>query len=214
MDTFEVIAQRRTDVGKGASRRLRHTGFIPAIIYGAGKEPVSLTVKHNEILKNLEHEAFYSQILSVTIEGQSEKAILKDLQRHPYKPRVLHLDLLRVSDTQKLSVRIPLHFLNEENCAGVKQGGGVISHHVKEVEISCLPKDLPEFIDIDLENVQLNGIVHLSDLTLPENVELVELMHGEDEAHNLPVISVHLAKGDKSDEAEDEEAAATEDKTE
>ncbi|MCK5717342.1 MAG: 50S ribosomal protein L25/general stress protein Ctc [Thiomargarita sp.] len=217
MENFEIIAQTRTDVGKGASRRLRLSGFIPAIIYGLGKDPASLTIKHNDVQKHLEHEGFYSHILSVTIDGKTEKVVLKDLQRHPYKPVILHLDLLRVSDTQKIQLRIPLHFMNEENCVGVKQGGGVISHHLNEIEISCLPKDLPEFIEMDTQNVQLNDIIHLSDIVLPENVELVDLMHGTDTTHNLPVISVHLAKGDKADEEAEqveEGEAATEDKKE
>jgi len=208
METFEIKAQRRTDVGKGASRRLRHAGYIPAIIYGGDKAPVSLTLSHNDLLKQLELEGFYSHILTVNIEGEVEKVVLKDLQRHPYRPAVMHLDLQRVSETQKLHMRVPLHFLNENQCVGVKQGGGVVSHHMTEVEISCLPKDLPEFIDVDLVNIKLNEIVHLSDLVLPE---AVELLHGSE--HNLAVVSVHLARGDKADageEAQAKEGAAAE----
>jgi len=201
METFEIKAQRRTDVGKGASRRLRHAGYIPAIIYGGDKAPVSLTLSHNDLLKQLELEGFYSHILTVNIEGEVEKVVLKDLQRHPYRPAVMHLDLQRVSETQKLHMRVPLHFLNENQCVGVKQGGGVVSHHMTEVEISCLPKDLPEFIDVDLVNIKLNEIVHLSDLVLPE---AVELLHGSE--HNLAVVSVHLARGDKADEEEEAQA--------
>jgi large subunit ribosomal protein L25 len=207
METFEITAQRRTDVGKGASRRLRHAGYVPAIIYGAGKEPVSLTLSHNELLKQLEHEGFYSHILTVNIDGQPEKAVLKDLQRHPYRPTVMHLDLQRVSDTQKLHMRVPLHFINENKCAGVKQGGGVISHHMTDVEISCLPKDLPEFIEVDLLNINLNEIIHLSNLVLPEGVELFAT-HGSE--HDRPVVSVHLARGSKADEEEEAETAAAE----
>ncbi len=209
METFEIKAQRRTDVGKGASRRSRHAGYIPAIIYGGGKAPVSLTLSHNELLKQLENEGFYSHILTVNIEGEVEKAVLKDLQRHPYRPAVMHLDLLRVSETQKLHMRVPLHFLNENQCIGVKQGGGVVSRQITEVEISCLPNDLPEFIEVDLVNINLNEIVHLSDLVLPEGVEL---LHGSEQ--NLAVVSVHLARGSKADEEEDaqaQESAAAED---
>jgi len=201
METFEIKAQRRTDVGKGASRRSRHAGYIPAIIYGGDKAPVSLTLSHNELLKQLEHEGFYSHILTVNIEGEVEKAVLKDLQRHPYRPAVMHLDLLRVSETQKLHMRVPLHFLNENQSPGVKQGGGVVSHHMTDVEISCLPKDLPEFIEVDLVNINLNEIVHLSDLVLPE---AVELLHGSE--HNLAVVSVQLARGNKADEEEEAQA--------
>ncbi|MEN8218323.1 MAG: 50S ribosomal protein L25/general stress protein Ctc [Pseudomonadota bacterium] len=208
METFEITAQRRTDVGKGASRRLRHAGYVPAIIYGSGKEPVSLTLPHNELLKQLEHEGFYSHILTVNIDGQPEKAVLKDLQRHPYRPAVMHLDLLRVSETQKLHMRVPLHFINENKCAGVKQSGGVVSHHMTDVEISCLPKDLPEFIEVDLLNINLNEIIHLSHLVLPEGAELFAT-HGS--SHDLPVVSVHLARGNKADEEEEAETAAAED---
>ena len=199
MENFEINAKVRTDIGKGASRRMRHAGIIPAIIYGAGKDPVSLSLSHNEINKNLSNESFYSHILTVNIDGKSEQAVLKDLQRHPYKPSILHLDLQRVSDTEKLSLRVPLHFINEDNCVGVKQDGGKISHQMTEVEISCLPKDLPEFIEVDLANVKTSEIVHLSSLTLPENVELVSLAHGD-----LPVASVNLPRGTQEEEEEEE----------
>jgi large subunit ribosomal protein L25 len=202
MESFELIAQLRTDQGKGASRRLRRNGVVPAIIYGAGKQPVSLSFSQNELLKHLENEAFYSQILTVNIDGQSEKVILKDLQRHPYRPTIMHLDLQRVSKTQKLQMRVPLHFINSNTCIGVKQGGGIISHHMSEVEISCLPKDLPEFIQVDLENVKLNETLHISDLVSPEDVEL----SGQSDH---AVVSVHLARGEK-----EEENAETEEDTE
>jgi len=198
MENFEINAKVRTDIGKGASRRMRHAGIIPAIIYGAGKDPVSLSLSHNEINKNLSNESFYSHILTVNIDGKSEKAVLKDLQRHPYKPSILHLDLQRVSDTEKLSLRVPLHFINEENCVGVKQDGGKISHQMTDVEISCLPKDLPEFIEVDLANVKTGEIVHLSSLTIPENVDLVSLAHGD-----LPVASVNLPRGTQEEEEEE-----------
>ncbi len=200
MENFEINAKVRTDIGKGASRRMRHAGLIPAIIYGAGKDPVSLSLFHNEIAKNLTHESFYSHILTINIDGKSEKAVLKDLQRHPYKPSILHLDLQRVSDTDKLSLRVPLHFINEDNCVGVKQGGGKISHQMTDVEISCLPKDLPEFIEVDLANVKAGEIVHLSNLTIPENVELASLTHGD-----LPVASVNLPRGVQEEKPEDQE---------
>ncbi len=197
MQNFEINAKVRTDIGKGASRRMRHAGLIPAIIYGAGKDPVSLSLSHNEITKNLSNESFYSNILTINIDGNSEPAVLKDLQRHPYKPSILHLDLQRVSDTEKLSLRVPLHFINEDSCAGVKQDGGKISHQMTEVEISCLPKDLPEFIEVDLASVKAGEIVHLSSLTMPENVDLV-LAHGD-----LPVASVNLPRGVQEEEEEE-----------
>lgn len=199
METFELNAQRRTEVGTGASRRLRRAGLVPAIIYGGNKEPLALTLSHHELLKKLEHESFYSRILTINIDNQSEKAVLKDLQRHPYRPVILHLDLQRVSETQKLHMRVPFHFLNEEKCVGVKQGGGIVSRHLTDVEISCLPKDLPEFIEVDLQEMNLNQIVHLSDLVLPEGVELVALT-AKAAGHDLPVVSVHLVRGAKTEE--------------
>ena len=207
MENFEIIAQLRTVKGKGASRRLRRDGVVPAIVYGAGKEPVSLSISQNEVLKHLEHEAFYSHILTVNIDGNSEKVILKDVQRHPYRHLILHLDLQRVSETEKLTMRVPLHFINAEACVGVKKGGGVISHHMSEIEISCLPKDLPEFIQVDLENINLHETLHISDLVSPEGVEV----RGDGEH---AVVSVHLARGDKEEEsnAGEEKAADTETK--
>ena len=201
MENFEIVAQLRTVKGKGASRRLRRDGVVPAIVYGAGKEPVSLSISQNEVLKHLEHEAFYSHILTVNIDGNSEKVILKDVQRHPYRNLILHLDLQRVSETEKLTMRVPLHFINAEVCVGVKKGGGVISHHMSEVEISCLPKDLPEFIQVDLENIQLHETLHISDLVSPEGVEV----RGDGDH---AVVSVHLARGDKEESNAGEEKAA------
>jgi len=197
MEIFELDAQRRTERGTGASRRLRHTGYIPAIIYGAGKEPVSLTISQNDVLKRLEYEAFYSRILTINIDNQAEKAVLKALQRHPFRKMVLHLDLLRVSETDKIQMRIPLHFINEDKSAGVKQSGGFVSHLAADIDIRCLPKDLPEFIEVDLENVQLNQIVHLSDLVPPEGVEWTG------SAVDIPIVSIHLARGtQETDETE------------
>ncbi|MDM8569744.1 50S ribosomal protein L25/general stress protein Ctc, partial [Thiotrichales bacterium HSG1] len=193
----------RTDMGKGASRRLRRTGYVPAIIYGAGKTPVALTISHNELLKHLEHEVFYSHILTVNIDDQPEKAVLKDIQRHPYQPVILHMDLQRVSESEKVHMRVPLHFLNENQCIGIKQDGGVIARQKTDIEIVCFPKDLPEFIEIDLAPIELNQIMHISDVVLPEKVNLAVATKKGDK-HDLPVVSVHLARGDKADEEEDE----------
>lgn len=200
---FELEATLRTDIGKGASRRLRHAGLVPVVIYGgAGKEPMSLTISHNELLKHLAHEAFYSHVLVIRIEGHGvESAVLKDVQRHPSRPVVLHIDLQRVSDTQKLHMHVPLHFINGDVAPGVKQGGGSITHQLVEVEVSCLPKDLPEFIEVDLGGMQVDDVLHLSDIKCPAGVELLALSHGEE--HNLPVASLHLARGAKEATAED-----------
>ena len=144
---FVINAQIRTETGKGAARRMRHAEQVPAIIYGAGADPVQLTLAHKDIAKQLENEAFYSHVLTVNVDGKEEKAVLKDLQRHPSKARVLHLDLLRVSASEKITMQVPLHFIGEDVAPGVKEGGGLVSHLMSNVEIRCLAKDLPEFLE-------------------------------------------------------------------
>jgi large subunit ribosomal protein L25 len=171
MNQFEINAEPRADVGRGASRRLRRTGKIPGILYGARQEATRISLDHDDLIHHLEREAFYSHILTLHLGNEKQKVVLKDLQRHPCKPRILHIDFLRVSETEKLTMRIPLHFLNEDKCIGVKTGGGVVSHHLTELEIICLPKDLPEFIEIDLAEVNVGQIIHISDVKLPQGVE-------------------------------------------
>ncbi len=190
--TFEVNAETRDEQGKGASRRLRHAGLVPGIVYGAGKEPVAITLKHNELIRQLEEEAFYSQVLTLKLGGESEKVVLRDLQRHPAKPLVLHVDLQRINENEKMHVMLPLHFLNEESCVGVKMEGGLISHIASEVEISCLPKDLPEYLEIDLAELHMGETLHLSDIKLPEGVEMVDLAHGHDNA----IATVHKTRAE------------------
>jgi large subunit ribosomal protein L25 len=192
-ENFELIAEVRTDMGKGASRRLRHTNKIPAIMYGGGKDPLPMTLVHHELLKHLEHEAFYSHILTIKVDGKSEKVVLRDLQRHPSKPYVMHADFLRVSETEKLRMHVPLHFINEDIAVGVKQEGGVISHNFNDVEVSCLAKNLPEFIEVDLAELKLGESLHLSQIKLPAGVELVELSHGE--SHDHAVAGIHKSRG-------------------
>lgn len=206
-ESFEINAELRTDKGKGASRRLRRTDKVPAIIYGGKEDPQSLTIKHNELLMHLEHEAFYSHILGVNVDGKTEKAVLRDVQRHPSKPRVLHVDFLRVSETEKLRMNVPLHFINEEASTGVKQQGGVVSHLNAEVEVSCLAKDLPEYIEVDLASLELGHSIHLSELKLPSGVELVELSHGD--AHDQAIVNIHKAKKVVEEEPTTDEAAST-----
>ena len=203
---FVLNAEPRGEQGKGASRRLRREGKVPAILYGAGKEPTSICVDHNELIKQLEHEAFYSHILTVKIGSAVEKAVLRDLQRHPSRPVVLHMDLQRVAENEKLRVHVPLHFTNEANCVGVKIGGGVISHHLVEVEVQCLPKDLPEFIEVDVSNLNVGDAIHLSQLALPAGVEVVELLHGTE--HDNSVVSVHKGRLAGPEEEEATEAPA------
>tara|TARA_R110002072_G_scaffold301462_2_gene481260 strand:+ start:21087 stop:21725 length:639 start_codon:yes stop_codon:yes gene_type:complete len=191
---FIVNAELRADQGKGASRRLRRLeNKVPAILYGVnGKDPVALSLKDNEIKKSLSNEAFYSHILTIKYDNKEESAILKDLQRHPARGDVMHADFLRVTKDQVIHVNVPLHFINEEACKGVKLAGGTISHQILEVEVICLPGDLPEFIEVDMLDVDLETIIHLSDLVLPKGVTIAALQHGDD--HNLPVASVHKAK--------------------
>ncbi len=202
MSDFVLQAEPRSDQGKGASRRLRRTGRVPAVMYGAGKDPVMLTLDHDELVNQLKSEAFFSSILTVKMGQGEDQAIIKDLQRHPGKPYILHMDLQRVSATEAIRVQVPLHFMNEEKCPGVKEGG-VITHNLTEVEVSCLPKNLPEYIELDLGELKLDHTVHMSELKLPAGVELVELMHGEE--HDQPVVAIHLPRGAKEEEAEEEE---------
>lgn len=189
---FELSAEQRTEVGRGASRRLRREAdLVPAIIYGAGKKPEMVSLPHKDILHALEKEAFYSHILTILLGGKKEKVILKDLHRHPYKKQVLHMDFLRIKEDEELHMHIPLHFVGEDIAPGVKAGGQV-SHHLTEVEIRCLPAKLPEYIEVDLSTTELNGIIHLSELKLPEGVKLVTLAHDAD--NDLPVVSIHKAR--------------------
>ncbi len=196
---FTLSAEVRTDLGKGASRRLRHANKVPAIIYGAGKEPMSITLEHHKLIHNLENEAFYSHILTIDVDGKSEKAVLKDLQRHPAKLQILHADFLRVSEAEKLKMHVPLHFINEEAAPGVK-AGGVLTHNLTEVEIQCLPSKLPEYLEVDMAGVEMEQIIHLTDIKLPEGVELVELTHGE--GHDQAIAAIHKTRASKDADAE------------
>lgn len=208
MNQFELVAEKREDVGKGASRRLRHAGKLPGIVYGTDKEATKITLAHNEVMHQLENEAFYSKILTLKVGKDSEKVVLKDLQRHPYKQLLMHIDLLRINENEALTMRVPLHFINEDKAKGVKEGGGVISHLLTELDIVCLPKDLPEYIEVDMAEVALDETVHLSHLVLPEGVQLHSLLHGGDDT--LSVASIHMPKGKTEEEeiAEAEAAAA------
>ncbi|HEX5056783.1 MAG TPA: 50S ribosomal protein L25/general stress protein Ctc, partial [Gammaproteobacteria bacterium] len=175
---FTLDAEVRADKGKGASRRLRRTNKVPAILYGADKEAASLLLDHNQVLRRLENEAFYSHILTININGTAQEAVLRDVQRHPAKPMVMHMDFQRISQDRAIRVHVPLHFINEDKCEGVKTGGGLISKVLSEVEVECLPRYLPEFIEVDMAKVQLGESLHLSQLQLSEGVKLVALAHG------------------------------------
>jgi len=206
-DQFELNAEVRDDLGKGASRRLRRLAdLIPAIIYGGDKDPQALTVVRKDLEKALENEAFYSQVITLGIGKSKEKAVLKDLQRHPAKNRVMHADFLRIDDNVAIKLNVPIHFVNEEACVGVKIEGGLIQHQTTDIEIQCLPADIPAFIEVDMIEVAIGEIIHLSDIALPEGVTSVALALGED--HDLAVASVIARKGsdDEEEVASDEEA--------
>jgi len=205
---YEIIAVSRGDQGKGASRRLRREGLVPGIVYGGGKDPEMFSTKQNELLHHLENEAFYSHILSVKVDGKAQQVVLKDLQRHPSKPFVTHVDLLRVAASDRIKMNVPLHFLNEDTAPGVK-AGGQISHTMTDVEVICAAKDLPEYIEIEIGAMELNDIVHLSDLKMPEGVTLVAFSHGDDPGeHDATVATLQLPR---SGPEEDEEGAEVED---
>jgi large subunit ribosomal protein L25 len=200
---FELVADPRDGVqGKGASRRLRHSGKVPAILYGGKDAPRQITLDHQNLLTLLTNERFFTSILNVRVGSDSQPAILKDIQRHPAKNWVLHLDLQRVLDDEQIRMTIPLHFKNASIAPGVKTGGGQVSHLLNEVEVTCLPKDLPEFLEIDMAAMELNDAKHLSDIPLPPGVNLVLLAHGHDDA----VVSVHRPRVEE--EAPVAEAAA------
>lgn len=189
---FTLEASVRHNMGKGASRRLRREEKVPGVIYGGGKNAISLTMEHKVIAKALSNEAFYSHILTLKVGPETERVILKDVQRHPFKPRITHVDFLRIRADEKLHMHVPLHFVNGEKAPGAKEGG-LISHIMTDVEVACLPANLPEFIEIDLSKLALNQTLHLSDIKLPNGVEIVALTHGHDQA----VASVHMPRAEE-----------------
>jgi large subunit ribosomal protein L25 len=191
-DKFDLIADYREDMGKGASRRLRRKGLVPAIIYGAGRPPRSITFDHNKVTKQLENESFYSSVLNIKVGERSQAAILKDLQRHPAKRQIMHMDFQRIVEDQVIRMNVPIHFLNEEIAVGVKQGGGKVSRLMTEVEVVCLPKHLPEYLDIDIADLELDELRYISDIPLPEGVEIPALAQGEEA--NRPIVSIHIIK--------------------
>jgi len=199
-DLFVLDAEVRDDQGKGASRRLRRENKVPAILYGAGQEPMNLALSHSELIRQLGYQAFYSHILTINVNGKSHSAILKDLQRHPYKPSLLHLDFLRVTANKPIRVNVPLEFVNEATSLGVKAGGQV-SHNMIDVEVECLPGDLPESIAVDLAEIDIGESFHLSSLVLPKGVTLLATV---DDEHDLPVVSIHVKAAEMEEEEEGE----------
>lgn len=203
--SFELVAEFRETQGKGASRRLRHEGKVPAILYGGHSEARALTLSHQKLLIMLDNERFYSTILNLKVGDQTQPAILKDVQRHPYKNAIVHIDFQRVEDNQKIRISIPLHFVNAAIAPGVKTQGGIVSHMRNDVEVSCLPKDLPEFIEVDLSSLGLNESIHLSQLKVPSGVELLALSK-EDAA----VAAIHSPRAEEAEVTPAAGAAAAE----
>lgn len=204
-NTYTLDAEIRTDLGTGASRRLRRENKVPAIVYGAGKEALSLTLDHNKVIKAQEDEGFYSHILTLNINGEEVETILKDIQRHPFKPKVLHLDFQRITRGQTLQTTIPVHFINEDV---VEKQGTTVVHQMNEIEIACLPRLLPEFIEVDVANLTAGDSLHLSDITFPEGVTSVELGKGEGHDHVVVTVNANKAAPEETEESDASEGEA------
>lgn len=208
-EDFIVHGEFREEQGTGASRRLRRAGKVPAILYGGGLDPRMLNLKHNEVIKHLETEAFYSHILTIQVGDEQQQAVLKDVQRHPAKPIIMHMDFMRVMAGHEITMHVPLHFTNQDTCVGVKQHGGMVEHLANDLEIVCLPKNLPEFIEVDVAALDIGDSIHLSEITLPEGVEPTALRHGDDPvlaAVHKPRAAVEDDEADAADSAEGDSA--------
>ncbi|MCY4467560.1 MAG: 50S ribosomal protein L25/general stress protein Ctc [Thiotrichales bacterium] len=202
MNEFEVVAQPRAALGTNASRRLRRSGQVPANLYGGGKDPTPLSLEENRIRKQIENEAFAAHILTVKIEGEESQAVLKSVHRDPVTNRVIHMDFQRISARTEIHMHVPLHFVNEEECPG-KRTGGIVTHLLVEVEVGCLPKDLPEYIEVDMASLDVGDAVHLSELVLPQGVHLMALAHNPD--NDQPVVSVQPPQKLEAEEVAEEE---------
>ena len=202
MNEFEVVAQPRAALGTNASRRLRRSGHIPANLYGGGKDPTPLSLEENRIRKQIENEAFAAHILTVKVEGEESQAVLKSVHRDPVTNRVIHMDFQRISARSEIHMHVPLHFVNEEDCPG-KRAGGIVTHLLVEVEVGCLPKDLPEYIEVDMTPLDVGDAVHLSELVLPNGVHLMALAHNPD--NDQPVVSVQPPQKLEVEEVAEEE---------
>jgi large subunit ribosomal protein L25 len=205
-DNIHLDAVARTDSGKGASRRLRRQNLVPAIIYGGENDPVQISLGHNVFSHQLENEAIYTQIIDLQVGSNTEEVILRDLQRHPYKNKILHADFYRIDNKKPIHVVVPVHVENGEECVGVKLDGGMLTLQVSEIEVVCLPKNLPEYLTIDAINVHLGEGLHLSDIVMPTGVEIVALTHGED--HDIGVLSVIKTRAESTDDEDGEVADA------
>lgn len=200
MATHTINVQRREDQGKGASRRLRHADKVPAVVYGGDLAPVSIQLEHNDVLLASQHEWFYASILDLSLNGDVQKVLLRDMQRHPARPRIMHLDFQRVNENEAIRISVPLHFLNQDTSPAGKTAGVVIMHELNEIEISCLPKDLPEFIEVDLAKITDGDVIHLSEVKLPEGVEIPALSLGKE--HDIAVVIARQMKEEAEPEGE------------
>lgn len=203
---INVAAASRVDKGKGASRRLRRQELVPAVIYGAEGEPQSIQLKHNEVLKHLSDDAFYSQLLMVSIDGaEPVRSLLRDIQRHPFKQQIMHMDFQRVVAGAELTVTVPIMFINEEECVGVKQGGGIINHIENELAVLCLPRDIPENLVVDMAAIDIGDSVSISDIAFPEGVRSVDLAQGDE--NDRPIAACAVTRAAVEEDAETEEGA-------
>jgi large subunit ribosomal protein L25 len=202
--SFNLEAEKRELQGSANNRRLRRQGRVPAVIYGGGKDPVHVSLNHMRLLREMQEEAFYTTVLSIRVGSVSEAAVVKDVQRHPAKPQLLHLDFQRVVEDEELTLHVPIHFIGEAKAKGVKDQGGVIEHLITDVEVTCLPRHLPEFLELDISAMELNQMLHLSDIPLPEGVTVVALAHDQDQ----PVVSISPPRREEAEEVEEEEPEA------
>ncbi|HSH40780.1 MAG TPA: 50S ribosomal protein L25/general stress protein Ctc [Arenicellales bacterium] len=208
---YQISAEPRMETGKAASRRYRREGKIPAVVYGAGKDNLSLLLDHHEIFHSLEQEGFHSAVIKIKVGKDVEQAILRDVQMDPVKPNVVHVDFQRVSATEKLHIQVPIHFIGEEEAPGVKTEHGVMSHNINEVDVSCLPADLPEYLEVDVSGLNVGDSVHLSDIKLPDGVELTALAHeGEDQVVASVYQPTMAAEEEEGEEGAEEAAAEAE----
>lgn len=191
-DKFDLIAEFREDIGKGASRRLRRQGMVPAVIYGAGRPARSIAFDHNKVIKQLENESFYSSVLNIKVGDKSQAVILKDMQRHPARRLIMHMDFQRIVEDQVIRMNVPIHLVNADIAVGVKQSGGSVSHLINDIEVVCLPRNLPEYLEIDIADLELDEMRYISDIPLPEGVEIPALAQGDEANH--PVVSIHVIK--------------------
>jgi len=212
-DTIHLVAEARSDSGKGASRRLRHQGLVPAIVYGGDSDPVQISIAHNKFMHELDHETIYTQVVELQVGDKTEEVILRDLQRHPHKNKVLHADFFRIDKNTPIKIVVPIHVLNAEECVGVKMDGGMLTQVVTEIEIIALPKDLPESLEIDAENLHLGESLHLSNIKMPAGVEITAMLNIEEtehDDHDLGVLSVVKTRAEEVIEDEAPEAPETE----